>query len=71
MWQPHQFIRHMAEPQLKVSTFIYILILIVGLWYQLFYFIFFILVVVSVTPATLQALYISSFTRVFFKRWDQ
>jgi hypothetical protein len=28
MWQPHQFIRHMAEPKLKVSAFIYILILI-------------------------------------------
>ena len=27
MWQPHQFIRHLAEPQLKVSAFIYILIL--------------------------------------------
>ena len=26
MWQPHQFIRHLAEPQLKVSAFIYILI---------------------------------------------
>ena len=23
MWQPHQFVRHMAEPQLKVSAFIY------------------------------------------------
>jgi hypothetical protein len=27
MWQPHQFVRHLAEPQLKVSVFIYILIL--------------------------------------------
>jgi hypothetical protein len=26
MWQPHQFLRHMVEPQLKVSAFIYILI---------------------------------------------
>jgi hypothetical protein len=25
---PHQFVRHLAEPQLKVSAFIYILILI-------------------------------------------
>ena len=27
MWQSHQFVRHMAEPQLKVSAFIYILII--------------------------------------------
>ena len=26
MWQSHQFLKHMTKPQLKVSTFIYILI---------------------------------------------
>ena len=26
MWQPHQFLRHIAESQLKVSAFIYIYI---------------------------------------------
>jgi hypothetical protein len=35
---PHQFIRHMAEPQLKVSAFIYILILILILFLILFGF---------------------------------
>jgi hypothetical protein len=27
MWQPHQFLIHLAEPQLEVSAFIYILII--------------------------------------------